>query len=543
MHGALHALPVQAVAATPDSLAALTGANILVFDRRTGTLKAALDARIDARPGAPHGPGAPSAVFPRLCAFSPSGQHLAVASDDKILRVWHIDAIEYGREVMLQRLAKRAGTLQWVSSADGDEVVVADKFGDVWSFVVGATPTQDVADAADEAEASLHPRLGHVSMVTCLAFLPSDNATEPSTIVTCDRDEHIRLSRWGARRAAHVVEQYLLGSRSCVGAVIALPADRAAHAGLPSSERPVLISSDGGACLRVWCSTERKYQLRATVHLDAEKLASYMRVDAATERRRERAASNLALQGAFDPAAPEPDAKRRKRADDAEDGEAAPPNGLSLVIQHLELFAADERDWLLVRIEGAEAVFVVPLDALAQNAANVDMVVCHVGAPVLQTALVCAPGEAPELWTCCDDRPGMGAGPALRKWVWHDGAFSACTVDAPEPLAELVRDAPVTQEGEVPAPEPGTTLVAVARTPRALAPLATLSKLCLYSQVMTWPKPPQANPDGSPFTSLFLHQRTESVARDMVERFQSGKRAAGRAKNQASIQQQFGGDK
>jgi len=540
MHGALHALPVQAVAATPGLLAALTGANILVFDRHTGTLKAALDARIDARPGVPPGPGAASAVFPRLCAFSPSGQHLAVASDDKILRVWHIDAIEYGREVMFQRLAKRAGTLQWVSSADGDEVVVADKFGDVWSFVVGAAATHDVADAADEAEASLCPRLGHVSMVTCLAFLPSDDAA-PSAVVSCDRDEHIRLSRWGARRAAHVVEQYLLGSRSCVGAVIALPADRAAQAGLPSSDRPVLISSDGGACLRVWCSTESTYHMRATVHLDAEKLALYVHVDAATERRRERAASNLALQGAFDPAAPEPDAKRRKRADDAEDVETATPaNGVSLVIQHLELFAADGRDWLLVRIEGAEAVFVVPLAALAHDASNVDVSVCHVGAPVLQAALVCAPGEAPELWTCCDDRPGMGAGPALRKWVWQDGAFSSCTVDVPEPLAELMRGAPVTQEGDVPVPEPGTVLVAVARTPRALAPLATLSKLCLYSQVMTWPKPPQANPDGSPFTSLFLHQRTEAVARDMVERFQSGKRAAGRAKNQASIQQQFG---
>lgn len=540
MQGALHALPVQAVAATPASLAALTGANILVFDRRTGALKAALDARIDARPGAPPSPGVQSAVYPRLCAFSPSGQHLAVASDDKILRVWHIDAIEYGREVMFQRLAKRAGTLQWIRSADGDEVVVADKFGDVWSFVVGAAPTQDVADAADEAEASLRPRLGHVSMVTCLAFLTNSDASEPSTVVSCDRDEHIRLSRWGARRAAHIVEQYLLGSRSCVGAVTTVPADRAALAHLCSSDRPVLISSDGGACLRVWCSEGKKYRLHATVHLDAAKLASYVHVDAATERRRERAASNLALQGAFDPSAPEPDHKRRKRAEEEESEVATPANGVSLVIQHLELFAADGSDWLLVRVEGAEAVFVVPLSALAHDATNVDVQVCHVGAPVLQTALVCAPSESPELWLCCDDRPTMGTGPALRKWVWQQGAFTACTLDVPEPLSELVHGAPVTQEGDVPTPDTGTTLVAVPRTPRALAPLATLSKLCLYSQVMTWPKPPQANPDGSPFTSLFLHQRTESVARDMVERFQSGKRAAGRAKNQASIQQQFG---
>lgn len=67
------------------------------------------------------------------------------------------------------------------------------------------------------------------------------------------------------------------------------------------------------------------------------------------------------------------------------------------------------------------------------------------------------------------------------------------------------------------------------------APPETLSKLCLYSQVMTWPKPPPSA-DGMPF----LGQRPEEVARTMVQRFQSGKRAAGRAKNQASIQQQFG---
>lgn len=74
------------------------------------------------------------------------------------------------------------------------------------------------------------------------------------------------------------------------------------------------------------------------------------------------------------------------------------------------------------------------------------------------------------------------------------------------------------------------------------APTATISKLCLYSQLLTWPKPPQANADGTPFPSFFLAQHSEPVARDMVERFQSGKRAAGRAKNQATIQQQFAAD-
>lgn len=71
------------------------------------------------------------------------------------------------------------------------------------------------------------------------------------------------------------------------------------------------------------------------------------------------------------------------------------------------------------------------------------------------------------------------------------------------------------------------------------APPASLSKLCLYPALTTWPKPPSVADDTTPFPSFFLGQRPEAVAKEMVQRFQSGKRAAGRAKNQAAIQQQY----
>lgn len=45
--------------------------------------------------------------------------------------------------------------------------------------------------------------------------------------------------------------------------------------------------------------------------------------------------------------------------------------------------------------------------------------------------------------------------------------------------------------------------------------------------------------EDAPYPSYFLGQRSEDVAKEMVQRFQSGKRAAGRAKNQATIQQQY----
>lgn len=416
-------LPVHAVDASPAYLAALTGANILLFDRDSGNLRAALAARIDAAaPVARDAPEAAWAAFPRLCALSPSGHLLAVASDDKTLRVWRTDAVAYGREVLVQRLAKRAGTLQWVRCAAGEEVVVADKFGDVYSFVVdesnapvnAAALPDAAADTDDPADAAIQPRLGHVSMVTCVAFL--GDGVQPESIVTCDRDEHIRISRWGVRRAAHIVQQYVLGSRSFVGAIVVVPAVVAQRAGIDGD---VLISSDGGACLRVWRRADGEYKLHRVAALDAARLANSVAVDAAVERRREKVAGNVTFTGVFDPSEPEREAKRPRRNESAPAESAA---STVVVIQQLRLFRAADRDWLLLTIEGATALFVVPLDALAAagtkaDEAPVDMRAVDVGAPVLDAALV--QGEEPTVYVCCDVRPGMGSGAPVRQFTWR----------------------------------------------------------------------------------------------------------------------------
>ena len=250
-------LPVHAVNASSRYVVALTAGNILVFDAHTGERRGALDTCVESNaPIPPH-----MVCFPRICAISPNEKYVAIASDDKALRVWCIDDLEYGKEVFVQPLAKRAGTVHWVNDC---EMVVADKFGDVWSFVIDPShpkQVQSLADADTDVASSgaasaqgPRPKLGHVSMITCLAFLRDASSDTPSTIVTCDRDEHIRLSRWGPHRAAHIVQQYLLGSRSCVGALVVVPADRAESAGFPCSRRPVLFTSAGGPSMRAWCS-------------------------------------------------------------------------------------------------------------------------------------------------------------------------------------------------------------------------------------------------------------------------------------------------
>lgn len=450
-------LPVHAVDASATYLVALTGANILLYERASGTLRAALDARIDAgTPGE-----AQVAAFPRLCALSPSETYVAVASDDKTLRVWRTEDLTRDHEVVRQRLAKRAGTLQWthyeLNGVLAEEVVVADKFGDVWSFPVDASVAPAaLPDAAEEdpAESAVQPRLGHVSMVTCLAFL---GAPVPTHIVSADRDEHIRISRWGARRAGHVVAQYLLGSSSFVGALLPLTAPTAHAAGLGDAE--ALVSADGGSALRVWTKRADTYAPHAVATLDAPALRRFVRIDADVERRRERAASNVGLRDAFDPAAPPP---KRKRDDEDAGTDPAP-----LVLTRIVHVADDQ---LLLTWEGASALALVPLARLATSGALNDVYIHDVGAPILGVAYV--PTDR-MLYVATDDRPGLGAAPALRAWAvgaaalepraLPDGAVQQLAGTAPVP------DAPT----EAPPLAKHAVLTAAAHTPRAYGTCVT----------------------------------------------------------------------
>ncbi|WFD31773.1 tRNA (guanine-N(7)-)-methyltransferase non-catalytic subunit trm82 [Malassezia sp. CBS 17886] len=524
-------LPVHAVDASSQYLVALTGANIILFCGCTGAELASLPAHIDAGASVPRDSAeAAWAAFPRLCAIAPSQAYVAVASDDKTLRVWRTDAVEYGKELLVRSLGKRAGTMQWVPYARpdgtlGDEVVVADKFGDVWSFPVDEDAGAGVPEAAgtvvppaadDPAEAAVPPRLGHVSMITCVAFMDEDERGVPSTVITCDRDEHIRLSRWGRRRAGHVIQSYLLGSHAFVGALAVVPSAVADAAGIPSHDHPVIVSSDGGACLRVWCHSGAHYALYHTVHLDEPVLAANVSIDADVEMRRERVAGNLAFRGEFNPTE---SLSPNKRANGDVDAPALPTPSPAKVcaITRLRLLCHGGSAWLVFTLDG-------------------------VGSPILSFALVQnGPDVAPYVWVSCDDRPGVGVGPALHTYTFQASEFVPRRLDVPAPLSELVGTAPPCALPDVVEPVPlaqGTPVAAVC-APRSVASRNTLSKLCLYPALTTWPKPPPQPGHDAPQPTYLLGQRSDHVAQEMVHRFQSGKRAAGRAKNQAVIQQHF----
>jgi tRNA (guanine-N(7)-)-methyltransferase subunit TRM82 len=101
-------------------------------------------------------------------------------------------------------------------SRDGKTILVADKFGDVFSYPID--PPAVTADTSVPARSS-EPRpkesqashenphgslvLGHASIITSL-LLSHDGCY----IITADRDEHIRVSRYPN---GYNIERYCLG--------------------------------------------------------------------------------------------------------------------------------------------------------------------------------------------------------------------------------------------------------------------------------------------------------------------------------------------
>lgn len=109
-----------------------------------------------------------------------------------------------------REIPKKATAVQL--SPDGQTILVADKFGDVFSYPINP-PIDTIIDPAHssrpkDAQAShenIHGSLvlGHASVIT--SFLLSHDG---QYIITADRDEHIRVSRYPN---GYDIERYCLG--------------------------------------------------------------------------------------------------------------------------------------------------------------------------------------------------------------------------------------------------------------------------------------------------------------------------------------------
>lgn len=155
-------------------------------------------------------------------AASGNGDLLAITTaDDKAVYLYKVSASS--AELLSKRESSRTSN-SLCFSPDSQHLLLADKTGDC--FIFGCT--------FEEVAAPGKWILGHFSMVLDTLF-----TNDGGYIISCDRDEKIRVSRYPQ---THIIETYCLGHTEYVPTVALLPT----HAD------SLLVSVSGDKTLRIW---------------------------------------------------------------------------------------------------------------------------------------------------------------------------------------------------------------------------------------------------------------------------------------------------
>ncbi|CAK6978444.1 tRNA (guanine-N(7)-)-methyltransferase non-catalytic subunit wdr4 [Scomber scombrus] len=150
-------------------------------------------------------------------AVSPSGKLVALTDDSKRLVLFSCE--DSWKLISVRWVVRRCTSL--VFSRAEDEVLVADKSGDVYSFSV----------ASPQREGEL--KMGHLSMVLAVTMSPNDKF-----VITADRDEKIRVSHL---RSPYNIQSFCLGHRQFVSALL-----------VPSGHPHWLLSGSGDGTMKLW---------------------------------------------------------------------------------------------------------------------------------------------------------------------------------------------------------------------------------------------------------------------------------------------------
>ncbi|XP_048241978.1 tRNA (guanine-N(7)-)-methyltransferase non-catalytic subunit wdr4-like [Haliotis rufescens] len=159
-------------------------------------------------------------------AFSPSGQYFGVCDNQKQLHLY-----KTGQEwtlVSTRSVVKRGKSVAFTQ--DEERVILSDKSGDVYSFSVSQPDSQGELTH------------GHLSMVLDMVL-----ARDDQYVVTCDRDEKIRVSNFPN---SYNIYSFCLGHTDFVTCLSYVEED------------DVLLSGSGDTTIRAW-SLEGK-QLNCT---------------------------------------------------------------------------------------------------------------------------------------------------------------------------------------------------------------------------------------------------------------------------------------
>jgi hypothetical protein len=288
-------------------------------------------------------------------------------------------------------------------------------------------------DDDDELDSTNPPHLGHVSMLTdfVLTSFTSDSPQAPASfIITSDRDEHIRISRWGHRRAGHIALRYLLGSTAAIGGICviehnhlkALQQATQTDAAKNMCRQPLLLSTDSSR-LRIWslhkdAEVSTRHDCLLVVDL-YDVVERYIKVDQQKEKDRQRwhgkGKTDTKRKGAptgEDAAASVEEAKVEK------DGERRP-----VVMLRLTAMQSKGDVYISFLVDGSSGLFTFSLSkmiASSREEAPSFVQVLDMGLPILSQAQD-ASCEAPCLWFTCDVRHIAADGvkqQGLRRVVW-----------------------------------------------------------------------------------------------------------------------------
>lgn len=159
---------------------------------------------------------------------------VATTDNDKSIVIFEIDYSKPNCLVLLKRqqMPKRPCSVSMDSNFEN--VVVADKFGDVYTVPIAGESLQD--------EKTMNPILGHVSMLTDVLMTEKNGK---QFILTADRDEHIRVSNYPK---SYVVKHWLFSHNEYVSSM---------H--IPSSSPDLLVSGGGDDFICLWNWYEGKF--------------------------------------------------------------------------------------------------------------------------------------------------------------------------------------------------------------------------------------------------------------------------------------------
>ncbi|KAI5950318.1 TRM82 [Candida jiufengensis] len=129
---------------------------------------------------------------------------IASTDSDKSILIFELNFINQKNCLKLskrQPMPKRPSSITTTTN----EVIVADKFGDVYSIPIDSNEPK--------LEKNLQPLLGHVSMLTDVLVTSHNNK---QFLITSDRDEHIRISNYPK---SYVIRNFLLSHENYISSL------------------------------------------------------------------------------------------------------------------------------------------------------------------------------------------------------------------------------------------------------------------------------------------------------------------------------------